>query len=69
MLKRIGHLYYDGFRRMPKWGKILWTIILVKLFIMFVVFKLMLMPNYLNSNYKTEEEKSNHVLNVLISKP
>lgn len=69
MLKRIGHLYYDGFRQMPKWGKILWAIILVKLFIMFVIFKLMLMPNYLNSNYKTEEEKSNHVLNVLISKP
>lgn len=69
MLKYFRDIYYDGFRTMPRWGKILCMIILAKLFIMFVVFKLLLMPNYLNSHYTTDEEKSNHVLNHLITKP
>lgn len=69
MFKRIWNLYYEGFRNMPKWGKILWTIIIAKLLIMFVVFKLLLMPNYLNTNYTTDEEKSNHVLEELTTKP
>ena len=33
------------------------------------VFKLLLMPNYLNKTYATDEEKSNHVLQELITKP
>ena len=54
---------------MPKWGKVLWTIIIAKLLVMFLIFKLILMPNYLNSNYTTDEEKSNHVLEELNTKP
>lgn len=69
MLKRFWNLYYDGFRQMPRWGKTLWIIILSKLLVMFLVFKLLLMPNYLNKNYTTEEEKSNHVLEELTTKP
>lgn len=69
MLKRAWNLYYDGFCHMPKWGKVLWTIILAKLLVMFLIFKLILMPNYLNSNYTTDEEKSNHVLEELTTKP
>lgn len=69
MFKPIWNLYYEGFRNMPTWGKILWTIIIAKLLIMFLVFKLLLMPNYLNTNYTTDEEKSNHVLEELITKP
>lgn len=69
MLRYIRTIYYDGFRTMPRWGKVLCMIIAVKLLIMFVVFKLLLMPNYLNSNYATDKEKSNHVLNNLINKP
>jgi len=40
-----------------------------KLLVLFVVFKFLLMPNYLNTTYTTEQEKSNHVLNELITKP
>lgn len=69
MLRRMWVIYRDGFLHMPRWGKILCVIILAKLFIMFVVFKLLLMPNYLNKNYSTEQEKSEHVLNVLTTKP
>lgn len=69
MFKRIWSLYYDGFSHLPRWAKIVLAIVAAKLFIMFVVFKMLLMPNYLNSQYTTDEDKSNHVLNELISKP
>ena len=69
MLKRIWSLYYDGFSHLPRWAKIVLAIVAVKLFIMFVVFKMLLMPNYLNSQYTTDKDKSNHVLNELTSKP
>lgn len=69
MLKCLWSIYYDGFRQLPRWGKILFAIILAKIFILLVVFKLLLMPDYLNTKYTTDEEKSNHVLNTLITKP
>ncbi|WP_277613070.1 DUF4492 domain-containing protein [Odoribacter lunatus] len=69
MLKQIWHLYYDGFRNMPQWGKILWTIVIIKVLILFLVFKFLLMPNYLNTHYNSDREKSEHVLNELINKP
>ncbi|WP_338028173.1 DUF4492 domain-containing protein [Butyricimonas virosa] len=54
---------------MPRWGRTLWLIIIIKLCIMFLVFKLWLMPNYLNSHYDSAEEKSNHVFEELTTKP
>ena len=51
LLSRIFHLYYDGFRTMTL-GKTLWTIILIKLAIIFLVLKLFFFPNYINSNAK-----------------
>ena len=55
MLRKAWDLYYDGFRNMPRWGRTLWLIIIIKLCIMFLVFKLWLMPNYLNSHYDSAE--------------
>ena len=45
---RVFHLYYDGFRSMTV-GKTLWLIIAIKLFIFFVIIKLLFFPNFLNS--------------------
>ena len=42
-------LYYDGFRSM-RLGKTLWTIILIKLFIMFAVLKVFFFPNFLKQH-------------------
>ena len=39
LLLRIGHFYRDGLRQMT-WGRTLWIIILVKLFVMFAIFRL-----------------------------
>ena len=46
---RAFHLYYDGFRSMTL-GKTLWTVILVKLFIMFAILKVFFFPNFLSSH-------------------
>ena len=48
-LYRVFDLYYDGFRHMTL-GKTLWAVIIVKLFIIFVVLKLLFFPNFLKSN-------------------
>lgn len=69
MLKKIWSLYYEGFRHMPRWARILCVIVIAKLLIMFMVFKLCLMPNYLNTRYTSDAEKSEHVLNELTHKP
>jgi hypothetical protein len=46
-------------------GKKLWGIIIIKLIIIFLVLKLFFFPNLLNTNFKTDEERSNHVINQL----
>ena len=45
ILKKIVHFYYEGFRQMT-WGKSLWVIILVKLFVMFFVLSIALILKY-----------------------
>ena len=57
---RIFRFYVDGFRNMTL-GKTLWTIILIKLFIMFFVLKLFFFFNFLNANFNTDEERAEHV--------
>lgn len=66
MIKQVWSLYYDGFRQMPRWAKVLWVIILAKVLVMFIVFKMLFMPNYLNRVYDSDEERANHVLKELI---
>ena len=45
-LKKIYRFYADGFRNM-RLGRILWLVVLVKLFIIFAVLKLFFFPDYL----------------------
>lgn len=68
MIKRIFRFYYDGFRSMTI-GKTLWIIILIKLFVMFAVLKLFFFPNILKRNFKTDEERSNYVIEQLTNNP
>ena len=65
-LSKAWHLYYDGFRSMSTWGKQVWIVILVKLFIMFFVLRLFFFPNFLKTNFDTDEERGNHVLENLV---
>ena len=63
---RIFRFYIEGFRSMDL-GRTLWTIILVKLFIMFVVLKLFFFPAYLN-RFDTTSEKENYISKELIDR-
>lgn len=46
---RFFDLYYEGFRNM-RLGKTLWTVIAVKLFIMFAILKVFFFPNFLKQH-------------------
>ena len=46
--------YRDGFKEMT-WGRTLWAIILIKLFVMFFILKLFFFPSFLKG--KSTEEK------------
>lgn len=57
---RIWNFYVDGFKNMTI-GKYLWIIILAKLAVMFLVFKLFFFPNILERDYATDEERAQAV--------
>ena len=61
MLYSVYSFYRDGFRRMTV-GKRLWAIIAIKLFIMFAVLKTFYFPNYLNTQFDTDVDRANHVI-------
>ena len=46
-------------------GRKLWFIILLKLAILFLVMRLFFFPDFLKSNFKTDEQRSNHVIEQL----
>jgi len=64
MLKKIFLFYYNGFRTMT-WGRSLWAIILIKLFIMFVILRVFFFPDLLERDYETDDERSDHVIEQL----
>ena len=64
LLNKIFQFYYQGFKSMTV-GKKLWTIIIIKLIIIFLVLKLFFFPNILKSDFKTDEQRSNHVFEQL----
>ena len=53
-LYRVYDLYVDGFRHM-RLGKTLWTIILIKLFVIFVILKIFFFPNFLKQHAEGDE--------------
>ena len=63
---RIFEFYLEGFKSM-EWGRILWVIILVKLFIMFVILKIFFFPRFLNQ-FDTTSEKQEYVSKELIDR-
>ena len=64
IFSRIFLFYYEGFKNMTV-GKKLWTIIIIKLFILFVILKLFFFKDFLDDKFETDQEKSNYVLEQL----
>ncbi|RIH66872.1 DUF4492 domain-containing protein [Mariniphaga sediminis] len=64
-LQRIWSFYISGFHNMSGWGRQVWLIILIKLFIMFAILKVFFFPNFLKTNFETDRERSDYVLEIL----
>jgi hypothetical protein len=60
-IQRIIKFYLDGFRAMTL-GKTLWIVILIKLFIMFAVLKFFFFSDFLQSNFTTDSQRAEYVL-------
>ncbi len=58
---RIFRFYRDGFRSMTL-GKSLWRIILLKLFIMFAVLKVFFFPDFLGTQFNTDQQRADYVM-------
>ena len=54
-IKSVIRFYADGFRNM-RWGKTLWIVILVKLFIIFAIQKVFFFPNHISENAEKGHE-------------
>jgi len=65
LFSRIFNFYANGFRSLPNWGKQVWLVILIKLFVIFFILKLFFFPNILKTNFKNDSERSEHVLENL----
>jgi hypothetical protein len=61
-IQSIIRFYIEGFTSLSPWARTLWAIILVKLFIMFVVFKLFFFRDTLKNRFNTDEERSDYVI-------
>jgi len=64
MLRRIFRFYYEGFRNMT-WGRKLWGIILIKLFIMFAILRIFFFPDLLKRNFSSDRERADYVIEQL----
>ncbi len=64
LFQRIFRFYYEGFRSMTV-GRTLWVMILIKLTIMFLILRIFFFPNFLNSNFDSDAERSQYVLQEL----
>ncbi|ECO6928108.1 DUF4492 domain-containing protein [Campylobacter jejuni] len=63
-ISQIFNFYKEGFKNLTL-GKTLWTIIFIKLFVMFVILKLFVFDVNFNSIFKSDKEKSTFVLKNL----
>jgi uncharacterized membrane protein len=64
IFQKLFYFYYDGFKSMTV-GKKLWTIILIKLFILFVILKLFFFHDFLKTKFKNDHDRAEYVLEEL----
>ena len=57
--------YYDGFRSFT-WGRTLWLLFVIKLFVMFFILKLFFFPSFLGE--KSEKQKQEFVGTELVNR-
>lgn len=66
---KVFRFYYDGFTTMSEWGKKVWIIILIKLFIIFAILKIFFFPDLLKKNFDSDAQRSEYILEQLTNNP
>ncbi len=66
-INRLFRFYIDGFKDMSQWGRKVWLIIIIKLFIMFAILRIFFFPDFLKKNYDNDKQRSEYVLDQLIN--
>jgi len=64
---KIFRFYYDGFRNMSGWGRNVWIIIIIKLFIMFAILKFFFFPDFLEKRFDNDKQRGEYVMEQLIN--
>jgi uncharacterized membrane protein len=64
---RVWRFYADGFRQMTV-GRYLWAMILIKVAILFLVFRLFFFPDRLQEDYSTDSERAQAVRCDLVNR-
>ena len=65
--RKVFDFYVDGFKNMTV-GRKRWAIILIKVAILFLVFKLFFFPNLLEENYDNDDDRARAVATELTSR-
>jgi hypothetical protein len=65
LTRKVLRFYYDGFRNMPLWGKKVWIIIIIKLFLILIVLKLFFFQDFLKKHYDSDKQRGDYVLEKL----
>jgi hypothetical protein len=66
-MSRLFLFYFEGFRDMSRWGRRVWIILLIKLFVMFAILKIFFFQDFLDKKYDNDKQRSEYVLNQLIN--
>jgi hypothetical protein len=67
LLRKLFRFYVDGFKGMSGWGRKVWLIIIIKLFVIFVILRIFFFQGFLSKNFNSDKERSEHVINELIN--
>jgi hypothetical protein len=59
------HFYYDGFRNMSSWGKKVWIIIIIKLFLIFIILKIFFFHDFMKSRFDNDEQRRTYIIDQL----
>jgi hypothetical protein len=54
---------------MSSWGRNVWIIIIIKLFIIFAVLRVFFFPDFLKKNFDNDSKRSEYVLEQLTNTP
>lgn len=66
-LNSLFRFYSDGFRNISSWGRKVWIIILIKLFIIFAILRIFFFPDFLGKKYDNDNQRSEYVRNQLLN--